>query len=238
MSTSRDSQALPYGVPVQAVNKVAVKSTLVKPFIPMSQRPDITSERLLMRPFQPSDLDGYYRLRSQNSVMQWTGQGCADVDLDDTKSKLALLLPPEGDKGDIYAITLQETGDFLGSIGIKTLDGGLGWPEVGYMLLEEHWGKGYATEVMRAYLEHWWKLPRVEGLVDLNIDFRTLKSGEGVGSVVREQLSGITGGENTRSKHVLEKLGFKLAAAYAEEEEEAHLGLVGTAFVLEVPSSI
>lgn len=238
MATAQGSEALPYGVPVAPVNKVSVKSTLVKPFVPMSERPDITSERLLMRPFRPSDLDAYYRLRGQNSVMQWTGQGRPDVDLDDTKAKLALLLPPEGDKGDIYAITLKETGEFLGSIGIKTLDGGLGWPEVGYMLLEEHWGRGYATEVMRAYLEHWWKLPRIEGLVDLNVDTRTLNNGDGAGSVVREQLSGITGGENVRSKHVLEKLGFKLAAAYAEEEEEAHLGFVGTGFVLEKPSDV
>lgn len=223
-----------YGLEVTPVSKVSVKTKKAKPFLPLSERKPILSERILLRPFQASDLDAYHRLRCQPDVMKWTGQGRPDANIDETKKSMSLLVPPEGDAGDIYAITLRETGEFLGSVGIRYLDGALGWPELGYMILKEHWGKGYATEFLRAYLEHWWALPREETETELKVDTRTI-SGEAPGSLVNERLTAITGGENEGSKNVLVKLGFTLVAAYREEEEEAHLGQVGTGFVLAKP---
>lgn len=224
-----------YGLEVTPVTKMPVKTRKVKFFVPLSERKPILSERILLRPFHADDdVEAYHRLRLQPDVMKWTGQGRPDANMDETKKAMSLLIPPNGDEGDIYAITLRETGEFMGTVGIRYLSGALGWPEMGYMLLKEHWGKGYATELLRAYLKHWWSLPREEVATELQVDPRTL-SGETAGSVVNERLTAITGGNNDASKKVLTKLGFTLVAAYEEKEELAHLGQVGTGFVLAKP---
>jgi RimJ/RimL family protein N-acetyltransferase len=65
--------------------------------------------------------------------------------------------------------------------------------EVGYGFLSKDWGKGYAPEALKAFVEAYLK-PR--GF--WNPPFE------------RVYLHGVTGGANLRSRRVLEKIGFKL----------------------------
>lgn len=45
----------------------------------------------------------------------------------------------------------------IGYVGINSLDP---CPQIGYSILPEHWGKGFATEALQMFLTMWWNLPR------------------------------------------------------------------------------
>ena len=83
-----------------------------------------------------------------------------------------------------YAITLADTGEFIGSITLHDHKYGSGY-EIGYWLGEPFWGKGYATEATTA-------------LIDLS--FRELSL---------EQIYISAQNRNEGSKRVIEKCGFR-----------------------------
>lgn len=83
----------------------------------------------------------------------------------------------------IWAAFLKENDEFIGWFALKPLPK-TGEIEVGYRLLPQHWGKGYATEGTSALLKH--------GFDDLSLEC----------VVAIAQL------ENKASRRVLEKAGF------------------------------
>ncbi|KAI1352890.1 acetyltransferase domain-containing protein [Xylaria sp. FL0043] len=148
---------------------IAVRTTLPIPLPPPSSRPPIHTPRLLLRPFHPSDLPAYHALRAQREFMSESRLGVPDVSIQETRAALDELTDP-GRENFVYAVFLSDddTGgelELIGDCGVHTVRfGGMGWPEVGYKLAPAHWGRGYATEAMRAVLDAWWGLPRgIEG---------------------------------------------------------------------------
>ena len=93
-----------------------------------------------------------------------------------------------------YAVWLikLKSGERIGDLCFKGLNDD-GSVEIGYGLLEEYWGKGYATEAVKAMTE--WA------------SFRN-----GVKRIEAE-----TEENNTASRRVLEKSGFVYAGTYGEE---------------------
>ena len=84
-----------------------------------------------------------------------------------------------------WAITEKGQTDLAGSCGFNNYSAQHRRAELGYWLLPEHWGKGWATEALRAILAYGFdemKLHRVEAFVE---------------------------GGNERSNHLLERLGFQ-----------------------------
>ncbi|KAL1843716.1 hypothetical protein VTJ49DRAFT_97 [Mycothermus thermophilus] len=110
-----------------------------------------------------------------------------------------------------------EEGEVIGVGGCHRWKGLFGWPEVGYMIRQEVWGKGLATEFLEGWLEVWEGLEREE--LEIEVDERTilgLTEGSGKrerGGVevvkVREQLVAITAEGNEKSQRVLGKRGFE-----------------------------
>lgn len=187
-----------------------------------------------MRPFQPTDLPGYNALRSEPSVMKWTGQERVDVDIAESEKHLQAFLSPAGETAFNFAMIHPETEDFVGAIGIRFMVGSMGWPEVGYMLRPQYWGSGYATEACRAFLEHWWSLPRQEKLVSIEIDQSTV-SGAQDGDVVQERLTALTDDDNAPSKKILTKLGFAFTGLATEIRPDGR-PRVGCDFILLGPT--
>jgi RimJ/RimL family protein N-acetyltransferase len=67
---------------------------------------------------------------------------------------------------------------FLGFIGITRAPGPTDYPEIGYRLREEFFGKGYGTEAVRAFTELYWTLParkHINGVLAL-VDGRNVAS--------------------------------------------------------------
>ncbi|KAH8899426.1 acyl-CoA N-acyltransferase [Thozetella sp. PMI_491] len=187
---------------------VTVKTTLpVRPFLPSAEKEHLVTERLIIRPLVQEDLAGYHSLRLQPEVMHFSSQGRADKDLAETQSRLDIFLPPKDTDTYNFALCLRETGEFIGTGGNHNFSSSLGWPEVGYMIRKEHWGKGLASEFLKAFVAAWAKLPREE--TELQVDARTVEGLQGVDGRVPEQLVAVTVITNARSQSVLRKVGFE-----------------------------
>lgn len=192
---------------------VTVKTTLpVFPLPPLDTRPEIRTERLVLRRTLESDLEKWHALRLQPEVMQWTGQGKPDPDVDWSKDKLKQRLSPDGDAKYEYVVCLADSGEMIGTAGSHMLVGELGWPVIGYMLRKEFWGKGYATELVHAFLKAWWALPRAE--TDVKVEKSTAVEGED--GKVRECIVAVTLDSNSPSQRVLAKASMELVKAWEE----------------------
>ncbi|KAM0550189.1 hypothetical protein ACHAPJ_009037 [Fusarium lateritium] len=190
---------------------VWIKTTLTKePYDPLEERPTFKTERLLLKPFYEGAAEDLFPMRLQPEVMKWTSQGVPDKGLNETKQWVALRLAPHHRTNFSFVISLVDTGEVIGTGGCYRRVCELGWPEVGYAFRKEAWGKGFATEFLRAFLEIWWKLPRVVTWVE--VDQVTLSSEELAADsscVVTERIGAVTFRENDGSQNVLQKAGFQ-----------------------------
>ncbi|KAI0876634.1 acyl-CoA N-acyltransferase [Hypoxylon argillaceum] len=129
-------------------------------------KPEIRTERLVIRPLIQSDLVALHRLRSQPEFMKHTGNGRPDSDIRETQAKLDSLInaPSSPDAFPFYTyfgIFLKTTGELIGDGGVhKLASPACGWPEFGCKFGSEYCGSGYGTEFLRAFTAWWWALPR------------------------------------------------------------------------------
>ncbi|MER2535261.1 MAG: GNAT family N-acetyltransferase [Rhizobiaceae bacterium] len=112
------------------------------------ERPFIATERLVLRAPGESDIAALVRLADNFHVAQMLarmphpyGEAQARAFLAATRGKRA---------GATYALTLADTGAFIGCAGLNLTDRGL---ELGYWIGEPHWKRGYATEAAHALVD-------------------------------------------------------------------------------------
>ncbi|RMJ20795.1 hypothetical protein PHISP_08334 [Aspergillus sp. HF37] len=197
---------------------MTVKTLLPTTPLPSNDtRPALTTNRLLIRPLGPSDLDAMHTLRTQPEVMQWTSSGRIDQNIEETRDKLNLFLPPNDTTTVNCAICVKDTGEFIGFGGCHLFPAEHGWPEMGYLLRREFWGRGMATEFLGAWLRFWDQLPRSEREVRVR---RGMVAGEGA---VKEHLIAITETSNVPSQKVLLKSGFERFREFTEDGGETQL---------------
>lgn len=219
---------MPSLVPSNPEDWVIVRTSL--PVLPQSSaRPHITTPRLVLRPFDPSDLDALCILRQQPEVMQWTTAGRVDLDREETEVKLALFLPPNDTKTFNCAICLKETGELIGQGGVHAFEQPaddaaagpqLGWPEVGYMIRKEWWGQGIATEFLNAFLAEWAGLPR-ERDVERKVTASSVDGATGTAPVMEENLVAVIDASNTASQKILERCGFESFLSFEDVDVRA-----------------
>ncbi|KAI1798549.1 acyl-CoA N-acyltransferase [Daldinia bambusicola] len=197
-----------------------VETTLPRiPLPPVSHREPIRTERLLIRPLREDDLQVYHQLRLQPEVMANSRKGRPDRDLEETRLGLNDFLPPRSDETFLYGVFLRSTGEFIGEGGIHTLESSsCGWPELGYRFKREVWGRGYATEFLKALLKAWWDLPRHRA--QLRVHSSSIQKGKELEAV--EQVHANTDLQNVGSQRVLAKLGFVQFLEYTEPDTQEH----------------
>lgn len=97
----------------------------------VAQADRMETERLLLRPAEPSDVDDLRALDADPEVMRFLGTDGANS---------ADLVGREG-----YWVGIERaTGDFVGWFGLVD--------ELGYRIRRDKWGRGYATEGAKAVL--------------------------------------------------------------------------------------
>ncbi|KAH7133920.1 GNAT domain-containing protein [Dactylonectria macrodidyma] len=201
---------------------VRVKTTLTKePYPPLEDRPVLRTERLILKPYYEGAAKDLFPMRLQPEVMMWTSQGVPDNNLEETKQWVSQRLPPHHQKDYSFVISLISTDEVIGTGGTYRRACELGWPEIGYAFRKEAWGKGFATEFLRAFLQVWWKLPRIESWVE--VDQVTLTSEElasNADMLVQERCGAVTIRDNLGSKRVLEKTGFKNVIEWKSKTKE------------------
>jgi len=105
----------------------------------------ISTERLLLRPFVMADFEEYAGLLGDPEVMRFIGDG-RTLSRDQAWLNLAQLLGHWGLTGfGLYAVALKATGEFVGRVGLYAPQG---WPglELGWCIRRQFWGRGIAME--------------------------------------------------------------------------------------------
>ena len=145
--------------------------------------PIFETERLRLRPPRQSDLENIYRLGSSSTVMRYISKG-KTLSFEEAKADLKKRIEGSTNIFGYWIAEEKHSDNFIGWMALKRLDQ-TDDIEVGYRLLEEHWGKGYATEGSKKLLEY---------------AFQTLTLPKVVAVALKE---------NKASTRVMEKLGMK-----------------------------
>jgi RimJ/RimL family protein N-acetyltransferase len=112
----------------------------------------LETQRLLLRPFRPEDLDPYARLCADAEVMRFLGDG-RTMSRAEVWRQMAFFLGHWQLRGyGLWAAVLKQTDALVGRIGLHNPEG---WPglEVGWLLDPAFWGRGLAAEGGRAALD-------------------------------------------------------------------------------------
>ncbi|BDS11850.1 GNAT family N-acetyltransferase [Aureispira anguillae] len=149
----------------------------------------IETQRLILREISVADQDGLFELDSDPEVHRYIGT----QPLTDPKQALEVidLLQKQYKENNIgrWAVIEKESNRFLGWSGLKLykekVNGYENFYELGYRFIQKYWGKGFATETAKAWVDY---------------GFRKL----GVNAIYA-----MTDPENINSRHVLEKAGFR-----------------------------
>ncbi|WP_197540706.1 MULTISPECIES: GNAT family N-acetyltransferase [Kitasatospora] len=126
----------------------------------------LTTDRLVLRPWEPADRDRAYDIYSRWEVARWLGstpRALADpAEADDLIARFRGRSSPDGRRG-VWAAELRDTGVIAGTVILIPIPDGDGEVEVGWHFHPDSWGRGYATEAARAVLDHA-ALPEVHAL--------------------------------------------------------------------------
>jgi RimJ/RimL family protein N-acetyltransferase len=114
----------------------------------------IETDRLLLRAFEPGDLDALAALHGDTDLVRWVPWGPrsreeAAAVLD--RKHRCTKLEEEGD-GLGIAPVVKETGEMIGDLTLQYASSEHSAAELGYMLTPESQGRGYATEAGIALL--------------------------------------------------------------------------------------
>lgn len=153
-----------------------------KPRRPVETFPNLQTERLVLRMFDLHDAVDVYAY-AQSPVVGPMAGWQPHRDLAESRRVVEHFIA----RGDVWAIVDKHTGHVIGSIGLhmdpkRDVDNAR---MLGYALGENHWGQGYATEAANAVLRF---------------------AFEELGCPV---LSAYHFPKNSKSKHVIKKLGFQ-----------------------------
>jgi RimJ/RimL family protein N-acetyltransferase len=109
--------------------------------------PVLATERLVLRAPHRDDVTAIARLANDKRIAVNTARIPHPYGLDDAEQFIAWAERREG--GAAFVIALE--GVLIGACGVDSRDDG---PEIGYWLGVPYWGCGYATEAVRALIDH------------------------------------------------------------------------------------
>ena len=119
----------------------------------IEQRKKIETDRLVLRPFNLDDAQEVQRLAGNRAVADTTlnipfpyEDGMAEAWIGTHADNF------ENSKGVTYAVTLRDSGQLVGAIGITNKEHDRG--EMGYWISQPYWNQGYATEAAQAIIAY------------------------------------------------------------------------------------
>jgi RimJ/RimL family protein N-acetyltransferase len=113
--------------------------------------PLLVSERLVLRAPEANDIDAIAHLANNINVASKVSRMPHPYTGKDAEAFVARVASGAMGKC-VYAITRNETRDFIGCCGLQAQESGNGL-EVGYWLGEPHWNKGFATEAVQTLID-------------------------------------------------------------------------------------
>lgn len=132
----------------------------------------IETPRLLLRPLLESDAPGMFALDSNPNVHQFLGNKIVS-EISQSLEWIHNIRQQYKDNGiGRWAAIEKSSGEFIGWSGLKLerdVNGRATFYDFGYRLREEFWGKGYATEAGKAWIQYGFnemKLPVINAYCD------------------------------------------------------------------------
>jgi ribosomal-protein-alanine N-acetyltransferase len=142
--------------------------------------------RLVVRRYERSDQDRFFLVNGDDEVMKYIRPAKSRKESDKFFDETLFGYYQRPALGR-WAVDEKSTGAFIGSFAILPIPSHEELTQLGYALLKDHWGKGFATELTVAGVDH---------------AFTTMGL---------SQIYGLTEKENLISQKVLLKAGFKRA---------------------------
>ena len=134
----------------------------------MDKFPELRTERLSLRQFQPEDLQNVFYGLSHPEVIRYYGVHFDTLEA--TQEQMDWFGDLETNRTGVWwAICSAEEGTFFGAAGFNDWSHEHRKAEVGLWLLPEHWGKGIMTEAMPLICDYAFDkmgLHRIEGFVE------------------------------------------------------------------------
>lgn len=157
----------------------------------------IESPRLYVRYLTMDDLEDYYRLNGSEEVMRYIRAPKSRIE---TSVFLQQVIANYNASRPNLRLALMEKGTdtFVGSFAIIPVDNSAD-TQIGYALLKDYWGKGYATEIVKTgliYTFNTFRLSHVAAIADI---------------------------ANTASQNVLLKNGFVFEKTVEEENRKLNV---------------
>jgi RimJ/RimL family protein N-acetyltransferase len=109
--------------------------------------PVLETERLTLRAPRLEDLKAIALIANDRRIAENTARIPHPYGVDDARQFLQAINRGGGE----VAFAIAREGAVIGMCGIDPREGG---PEIGYWLGAAHWGQGYATETVRALIDH------------------------------------------------------------------------------------
>lgn len=115
----------------------------------------LETERLIIRNWQESDRDLFHRINSDDQVMTFFPFRRNRAEADAVMDRFSKEISERG--YGFAAMECRDSREVIGFTGIRQVNGLPSLPtgshEIGWRLVPEAWGKGYATEAASAWLE-------------------------------------------------------------------------------------
>ncbi|WP_431032785.1 GNAT family N-acetyltransferase [Streptomyces sp. P6-2-1] len=143
----------------------------------------LRTPRLLLRPWQESDLAPWAAMNADPEVREHLGEPLTRAQSDASVARFRAEFARRGYGW--WAVEVRATGDFIGFAGLDRVDEGLPFTgvEIGWRLARAAWGHGYATEAARAVLAF------------------------GFGTLGLPEILAVTTATNVRSQAVMRRIG-------------------------------
>jgi len=127
---------------------------------------EIRTERLRLRPARAGDLDALHAiLGDPQATAFWSTPPHAD--LDQTREWLRSMIEIPGGEGEDFIV--EHAGSVIGKAGLYR------FPEIGFILRPDHWGRGFAGEALRAVIDRAFAVHRL-GRIEADVDPRNRRS--------------------------------------------------------------
>jgi RimJ/RimL family protein N-acetyltransferase len=130
----------------------------------------ISTDRLLLRPFRPDDVDAVYRACQDDDLQRWLTALPSPYTREAAVEFVTGISPRGQAAGTDLGCAIEVDGELVGSCGAHHLTTGRLGPEIGYWIAPWARRKGYAAEAARALAD--WALahgaPRVHLYTDVD----------------------------------------------------------------------